>query len=153
MWHSGFVVAGMVGLMVGASALARQDAGGDGPRDVGDSLWWRHGSVALGLHSQIAAAPELGERLCPHRPFLVVELLHALQVEGAVTFADAMLRRLVHSQGPCLQPACLRRAHERFLTACVWPVDGDAEAAIAALRAEVDVMIGELPAWRAAAGE
>ncbi len=127
--------------------------GGAGPRDVGDPLWWRHGSVALGLHSRIAAAPELGERLCPHRPFLVVELLHALQVEGAVTFADAMLRRLVHSQGPCLQPACLRRAHARFLTACRWPVDADAEAAIAALLAEIDALIGELPAWRAAASE
>ena len=34
MWHSGFVVAGMVGLMVGASALARQDAGGDGRRET-----------------------------------------------------------------------------------------------------------------------
>ena len=125
--------------------------GGDGPRDVGDALWWRHGSLAIGLHRRIAVAPELGERLCEHRPFLVVELVHAVEHQGAVTFADVMLRRLAHSQGPCLEPACLRRAHARFVTSCRWPVDADAARAIEALRDEVAVMVGELPSWRAAA--
>lgn len=125
--------------------------GGAGPRDVGDALWWRHGSGAIALRTRIAASPELGEPLCPHRPFLVVEVLHALQAEGAVTFADVMLRRLVHSLGPCLQPACLHRAHARYLSVSQLPVDADAATAIAALRDEVAVLVGELPAWRAAA--
>ena len=72
----------------------------------------------------------------------------ALEHEGAVTFADAMLRRLVHPLGPCLQAACLQSAHQRFLQHRRWLVDDDAPAAIAALQAEVATLTGELDCWR-----
>lgn len=116
--------------------------GGDGPRDVRDPLWWRHGSVAASLHAWAEREPWLGEALCPHRPFLQVEAAHALRQQAAVTFADLMLRRLVHSQGPCLRQACLQRAHELFLQHRQWPLDDGANAAIVALRAEVRHLTG-----------
>jgi glycerol-3-phosphate dehydrogenase len=125
--------------------------GGDGPREVQDPLWWRHGSRAGALRLLGRDQPDWLQPLCPHRPFLGVELVHALRHEGAVTFADAMLRRLVHSQGPCVQTSCLRRAHEVFLATRLWPVDDDAAAAIAALRAELRRLQGELPDFVAAA--
>ncbi|MBL9077666.1 MAG: glycerol-3-phosphate dehydrogenase/oxidase [Planctomycetes bacterium] len=120
--------------------------GGDGPREVTDPLWWRHGSAAVVVRAIAAEAPAFAQPLCPHRPFLAAELVHALRHEGAVTLADALLRRLVHSQGPCLQPACLRQAHALFLRARQWPVDDDATAAIAAVRSEVAALAGDLVA-------
>ncbi|MEC7726073.1 MAG: hypothetical protein VYD05_11200, partial [Planctomycetota bacterium] len=70
--------------------------------------------------------PSLGVPLCEHRPFLAVELVYAVQAQGAVTFADAMLRRLVDVRGPCLQPACLARALEVFEQAGGHAPDRDA---------------------------
>lgn len=116
--------------------------GGDGPREVRDPLWWRHGSLMTRLRQQIAVDPALGEALCPHRPFLVVEAVHALQHQATVTFADLMLRRLNHSLGPCLQDACLMRAHALFLQHRQWPLDDGLHAAIVALRAEVRHLTG-----------
>jgi glycerol-3-phosphate dehydrogenase len=125
--------------------------GGDGPREVGDELWWRHGSRARLVREAIAADEQLAERLCPHRPFLAAEAATALRHDGAVTFGDLLLRRLAYSQGPCLQRSCLLRAHALFVRERRWPVDDDAEAAIARVGAEVAVMCGDLGAWRAAA--
>ncbi len=122
--------------------------GGGGPRLVDDPLWWRHGSRASLVRARIAGDAAEGARLCPHRPFLIAEATAALQHDGAVTFADLVLRRLVHAQGPCLEPGCLQRTHAWFLAARRWPVDDDAAAAIAALRAEVAVLTGELASWR-----
>lgn len=120
--------------------------GGDGPRDVRDPLWWRHGSVAAVLRAAIEREPQLGERICPHRPFLIAEAVHALREQAAVTFADLMLRRLSHSQGPCLQRPCLLRAHALFLQHRQWPADDGAQAAVAALRAEVAHLSGGIVA-------
>ena len=89
--------------------------------------------------------------MCPHRPFVLAEAIAALRHDGVVTFADLMLRRLVHSCGPCLEPDCLAVAHALFLHERRWPVDHDATAAIARLRAEIAVLTGDLVAWREAA--
>ncbi|MGB3966810.1 MAG: glycerol-3-phosphate dehydrogenase C-terminal domain-containing protein, partial [Planctomycetota bacterium] len=123
----------------------RQQAlpGGDGPREVTDPLWWRHGSRASLVRGLLRGEPAFARPICPHRPFLVAELAHALRHDGACTFADVMLRRLVHDHGPCLEAACLREAHGWFLRARTWPVDDDATQAADALRAEVAVMTGE----------
>lgn len=116
--------------------------GGDGPREVLDPLWWRHGSAAPVLR-ELAAGIEGGAApLCPHRPFLVVEAAHALRHQAAVTLADLLLRRLSHSLGPCLQEDCLRTAHELFLRERRWACDGDFAAAAAAVRAEVGRLTG-----------
>jgi len=122
--------------------------GGDGPREVTDPLWWRHGSRAQLVRALVAADPAAGAALCPHRPFLVAEAILALRNEGAVTFADLLLRRLVHSQGPCLEPACLRAAHAVFLRERRWPVDDDAAPAMERLRVEVAAICGDLEGWR-----
>lgn len=116
--------------------------GGDGPREVSEPLWWRHGSRIGLVRAIVRAEPTLGAQLCPHRPFLAAELVHALRHDGAVTFADAMLRRLVHTAGPCAEPDCLRRAHALFLRARSWPIDDDAEIAIRALQHELQVLRG-----------
>jgi glycerol-3-phosphate dehydrogenase len=117
--------------------------GGAGPREVDDPLWWRHGGRVRLLRALLREDGRWREPLCPHRPFLAVELVHALRHDGAVRFADVMLRRLVHSIGPCLQRACLQRAHDLFLRARVVVVDTDRESAITALIAEVRALCGE----------
>jgi glycerol-3-phosphate dehydrogenase len=120
--------------------------GGDGPRDVQDPLWQRHGSVGLSLRALHRGDAALLSPLCPHRPFLAVEAVHALTAQAAVTFADLMLRRLVHVQGPCLRDECLRAAHALFLQHRRLPVDDDVAAASAALRDEVRQLSGGLAA-------
>jgi glycerol-3-phosphate dehydrogenase len=120
--------------------------GGAGPREVLDPLWQRHGSDA-GAVRRLAREVEHGlEPLCPHRPFLRVEAVHAVRELGAVTLGDLLLRRLVHTQGPCLQESCLRGAHEVLLRERRWPADQDRAAAIAALRAEVTHLCGAIAA-------
>jgi glycerol-3-phosphate dehydrogenase len=124
--------------------------GGDGPREVTDELWWRHGSRARLVHGLRDAEAALRQPLCPHRPFLAAEFVHALRHEGAVTFSDVLVRRLVHMQGPCVQDTCLRRAHELFLRERRWPVDEDEHEAITGLRGDVGDLCGDLGAFRSA---
>ena len=102
------------------------------------------------IRALVEGEPDLGEPLCPHRPFLAAELVHALRHDGAATFADVMLRRLVHSLGPCLQDGCLRHAHGLFLRERKWDVDPDPAETITRLRAEVKVLTGDLDAFRRA---
>ncbi|MEC8251596.1 MAG: FAD-dependent oxidoreductase [Planctomycetota bacterium] len=109
-----------------SSTRLRPLAGGAGPREVDDPLWWRHGAAVSRLRYLARREPSLGAPLCEHRPFLAVELVYAAQAQGAVTFADAMLRRLVDVRGPCLQPACLARALEVFEQAGGHAPDRDA---------------------------
>jgi len=123
--------------------------GGDGPREVTEPLWWRHGSRAALVRDLVDEEPAWRQPLCPHRPFLAAELVHALRHDGAVTFADTMLRRLVHSQGPCLEESCLLAAHALFLRERQWPVDDDPALARAELRLEVEAMTGDLDVLRA----
>ncbi len=132
------------GLRDASPTRVRPLPGGDGPREVTDPLWWRHGS-RVGLVRSIAEEePAWARPLCPHRPFLGAELVHALRHEGAATFGDVMLRRLVHSQGPCLAEPCLRQAHALFLRERRWPVDDEPARAIDALRREVAALAGDL---------
>ena len=126
--------------------------GGDGPREVDDPLWWRHGSRVRQIRSLVHERADLAEPLCPHRPFLVGELVHALRHEGAVTFADLMMRRLMHVLGPCPEEACLAAAHAWFVRERRWPVDDDREQAIASVRQQIREVTGDLLAWQGAAG-
>jgi glycerol-3-phosphate dehydrogenase len=122
--------------------------GGDGPREVTDALWWRHGSRADLVRAIVAADRDTDRVLCPHRPFLIAEAVSALRHDGVVTFADLLLRRLVHTCGPCLESDCLEAAHAVFLRERRWPVDDEVVAALARLRSEVAAMTGELTSWR-----
>lgn len=118
--------------------------GGDGPREVQDPLWWRHGSGVALLRDLVRVDPAYGKPLCPHRPLLVAEAVHALRHLGAVTFADLMLRRLIHAQGPCRQRECLRAAHAVFVRERTWPVDDDFDRAVALLEQEIAHLTGGL---------
>lgn len=110
-------VAQILGLALRSPTRSRPLPGGAGPREVDDPLWWRHGSAASQLREMAGRDPGLAAPLCAHRPFLAVEVAHAVRHQGAVTFADVMLRRLVDVRGPCLEPECLARALEVFLQA------------------------------------
>ena len=88
--------------------------GGEGPQDVSDPLWWRHGSRAARIRALATTRPELLEPICEHRPFLAAEAVFAIREQGVVTFADLVGRRLFHSQGPCGEAACLERAFALF---------------------------------------
>jgi len=99
---------------------------------------------AASVHALSQEDAAWGRPLCPHRPFLAAEAVHALRAQGAVTFADLLLRRLVHSQGPCLDDECLQRAHALFVQQRRWPADGEYAPAAAALRQEVDRLSGGL---------
>lgn len=127
--------------------------GGVGPREVDDPLWWRHGSRVQEIRSLTLEHVEFAEQLCPHRPFVIGELVHALRNEGAVTFTDVMLRRLMHVLGPCVEEACLRTAHEWFVRERQWPVDDDCQQAVESLRQQVREVTGDLQAWREAGRE
>lgn len=143
------VVRGIFGLHDPSPTRWQALPGGDGPREVGEPLWWRHGSRVQLVRQLIVDEPALAAPLCPHRPFLAAELVHALRHDGAVAFADAIVRRLVHSQGPCVQPECLRAAHQLFLRERRAPVDDEADAAIVAVQQHVLETCGAL--WDAPA--
>lgn len=124
--------------------------GGAGPREVDDPLWWRHGSRVGQIRSLVVDDMQMAEQLCMHRPFVIGELVHALRNLAAVTFADLMLRRLVHVLGPCLKDGCLRRAHSWFVRERQWPVDDDCDVAVASVRDGARAVSGDLDAWRKA---
>lgn len=117
--------------------------GGEGPRDVQDPLWWRHGSAWIELRALCEKDPSLAAPLCPHRPFLRVELVHAARTLGAVSLADALLRRLASTTGPCLEPGCLAAAYELHAAHAAWPMRGK-DAEVAAVTGEVQRMLGDL---------
>lgn len=89
--------------------------GGDGPQEVGDPLWWRHGSAAAKIRALAASDASLLERVAEDRDLLRVEAVHALRNQGAVTFTDLLLRRLFHSMGPNVDEASLRALHEIYV--------------------------------------
>ncbi len=137
-------VAAIFGLREPSATRTQLLPGGAGPREIADPLWWRHGGEVHAVRALARQQPALLQPLCPHRPFLAVELVHALRNEGALRFVDVLLRRLVHSQGPCREPACLRAAHALFLAHRPLPIDDDAGLAIDALLAELRTLCGEL---------
>jgi glycerol-3-phosphate dehydrogenase len=115
--------------------------GGDGLHDVGEPLWWRHGSRAASLRARANADARLAAPICPHRDLLNVEAVDAVERLGVVTFRDLALRRLFHSQGPCREPACRAALHALYAQTRGAGAEPFA-AAVAALDAELDRMTG-----------
>jgi hypothetical protein len=58
--------------------------------------------------------------------------------------ACPLLRRLVHAQGPCMEPQCLRAAHDLFLRERRIDVDSDFDAATSKLGEEIERLTGGL---------
>jgi hypothetical protein len=73
---------------------------------------------------------------------LGAELVYALREQAAVSFSDVMLRRLWHTQGPCLDEECLRRAHGVFVRERRWVGGEDPLRALTAVRDEVESLWG-----------
>ncbi len=134
------VVGEVLGLHVPSPTRDLPLPGGDGPREVGDPLWWRHGSRTPAVRALAGGDAALLQPVCPHRPFLGCEVLDAVQELGAVTLTDLALRRLMHSQGPCLQSDCLRALHALHCRA--GGADSGLEHDLAALQAEVQHLAG-----------
>lgn len=120
--------------------------GGDGPQEVNDPLWWRHGSRAPQLRALAGSDRSLLAPICPHRPFLGVEAVFALRHQAALTLADLVVRRLFHAHGPCLVDSCLDRALDLFLAHGRHPVPVDAAAERAAVESHVQRGLGALAA-------
>ena len=99
--------------------------GGEGPAEHADSLWWRHGSRAGAVRALARGEPELLEPICPHRDAIRAEALYGLRLQGAVTFVDLALRRLVDSRGPCTEESCLRELHGLYARACPSAISPD----------------------------
>ena len=84
------------------------------------------------------------EPFCPHRDWRPAEAVFGVRAQGARTLTDLALRRLFHTQGPCLADGCLRRLHE--LLARELPDTAPAAEAIAAVRAAVARLTGGIVA-------
>lgn len=99
-------VTALLGLGGATATRDRALPGGAGPREVLDPLWWRHGSELVAVRALAVGRPELLEAICPHRPLLRAEAVHAIRALGAATFEDLVERRLLHIQGPCQEAPC-----------------------------------------------
>ncbi|MDH4380532.1 MAG: glycerol-3-phosphate dehydrogenase/oxidase [Gammaproteobacteria bacterium] len=126
----------------GSPSRDRALPGGEGPACPDDPLWARHGCEAIAVRRLCEEEPAWAAPLCPHRPMLGAELVYALREQAAVSFSDVMLRRLWHTQGPCLDEECLRRAHGVFMRERRWLLDDDPLLTLAAVREEVDRLRG-----------
>jgi glycerol-3-phosphate dehydrogenase len=133
-------VADLLGVTEPSPSRAAPLPGGDGPQEPGDPLWQRHGSRAQELRELARAEPGWLEPFCPHRDWRPAEAVFAVREQGARTLTDLALRRLFHTQGPCLAEDCLRRLHA--LLARELPDAAPAGQAIADLRAAVARLTG-----------
>jgi glycerol-3-phosphate dehydrogenase len=100
--------------------------GGAGAREPHDPLWWRHGSQAAAVRELAAGDARLLAPFASSSDLLGVEIAHALRAQGAVRFADVMLRRLFQVDGPPLGAAEVDAAFElfaRFRPAGLPPLD------------------------------
>jgi glycerol-3-phosphate dehydrogenase len=119
--------------------------GGEGTPDPADPLWWRHGSRSDRVRALAAGDAGLLQPFADGRDLLGAEIAWAMQHQGAVRFADLMLRRLFQVDGPPLAPADVDRAFglfARFRPSTLPPLDEQAERA--AFAAEVFATTGAL---------
>ena len=136
-------VNGILGLRSGSPSRDRPLPGGGGPQEFADDLWWRHGDRSQRVRAIATEREDLAQPICSHRALLRAEAVYALRHQATMTFADLMLRRLFHTQGPCLRDACLLNAHELFAEfAANGAVTSGAD--IAGLKAKVRHAEGEL---------
>lgn len=117
--------------------------GGEGPHEPQDPLWWRHGSLAARVRAIGRGQPSLLEPFARGSDLLGAEIAWAVQQQGAVTFADVMLRRLFQVDGPPLQGGDVDAAfalYQRFRPESLPPLDEAAERA--ELQAQVRALTG-----------
>lgn len=119
--------------------------GGGGAHEPMDPLWWRHGSLASAVRAEAGGERGLLQPIAPGSDLIGAEVAWAMRRQGAVGFADLMLRRLFQIDGPLREPAAIDAALDlfsRFRPTSLPPVDLAAERADFA--AEVAAMTGGL---------
>ncbi len=116
--------------------------GGDGPQEVADPLWWRHGSRAAAIRALAKSSPDWLAPIAPDRDILMVEAVYALRRQAAVTFTDLALRRLFDTRGPVLDEASLRALHAVYLAERPIPLESSFEQDRDDLYAAVAAMTG-----------
>jgi glycerol-3-phosphate dehydrogenase len=95
--------------VVGAPA-----AGRSAPPDIHPRLWRRFGTEAIELMALCAERPELLEPVAPGLPVLGVEVVAAVQREGALDVSDVLDRRTRLGLVPAWREAALPRVSELF---------------------------------------
>lgn len=126
------VVNTLLGRRDGSPSRVQPLPGGEGAREPGDGLWWRHGSRAPAVRQLADGEARLLAPFAVGSDLLGAEIVHALRVQGAVRFADVMLRRLFQIDGPPLDAAAVDAAFElyaRFRPANLPPLDEARERA------------------------
>ncbi|HWP35614.1 MAG TPA: glycerol-3-phosphate dehydrogenase/oxidase [Thermodesulfobacteriota bacterium] len=108
-----------------------------------------YGSRAAEVLRPLTAQPWLSQRLCSRSPDLLVQILHAVDRELAVTLSDILLRRLAAGTGPCQGRDCAPRAAEVMGKLVGWDAARQARE-VAAYLAETES--AQPPRSRAAAG-
>jgi glycerol-3-phosphate dehydrogenase len=119
--------------------------GGEGAPEPMDPLWWRHGSQAHEVRALARGEPALLTPWAGDRDLIGAEVAWALSAQGAVTFADVMLRRLAEVDGPPLRAADVDAAFALFARLrpkTLPPLDEAAERA--AFAAQVTALTGAL---------
>ncbi|HLU39869.1 MAG TPA: glycerol-3-phosphate dehydrogenase/oxidase, partial [Planctomycetota bacterium] len=106
--------------------------GGEGPAEPTDPLWLRHGSLAARVRARARGERGLLVPFLSGRDLIGAEVAFAVEEQGAVTFADVMLRRLFQVDGPPLAAADVDAAFAlfaRFRPAGLPPLDEARERA------------------------
>ncbi len=138
------IINDLIGCADPSPSRSRPLPGGDGSHEVSDPLWWRHGSATPSIRALSSSDPSWLEPICPHRDLLRVEAVHSLRAQGAVTFTDLMLRRLFHSQGPCMEDSCLRPLYDLYLAERQFELPESFDRSCTELRAAVAALRGVL---------
>ncbi len=108
-------------------------------RDQADHLARVYGSLAYALLDTVEGDHALSERVCPHHPTIVAQLLRAIEQEWATSLADVLLRRTPLGLMPDQAMCCVDDIAGRMGELLGWDATERAEQA-AAYRAEIEPM-------------
>ena len=86
---------------------------------AGAIVEWQ-GKQALHVARMARSSVELRTPICPHSQHIVAEAVRAYVNEGAITLADALLRRVPVALGPCWSEICSREAASRIGAVMGW---------------------------------
>lgn len=115
-------------------------AGGLGlERQQADHLAAVYGSLAHEVLDLVEHDRALGERVCPHRPTIMAQVLRALESEWATSLADVLLRRTPLGLMPDQALPCLDEVVARMGELVGWDAT-DRAAQVAAYREEIAPM-------------
>lgn len=110
------------------------EAGNDEDRALSRHLVARYGGRAPEVWRLASPTPALRKPLCPHSATVRAEILFAAREEGALTLADALLRRTDAGNAPCQADDSALRAADVLADELRWS-PGRRDAELSAFRA------------------